>query len=142
MAEAIARARGEINKQGIDAILRCATAVAATGSTLDTYELDILLSCLLRFGGDRATYKQQILAVVREQANQTNAGIFAAAAKHLGFDCVDACFVIAAAVATRSYGIDFKEGVALQKLAYALGIGYPNNRYNQLLSQGMLLARS
>ena len=49
--------------------------------------------------------------------------------------------VICAAVATRSGGIGTNEGVSLQNLARALGIGFPSDHYWQLLAEGMKLGR-
>jgi len=121
----------------------CAVAIAVADGQMDETEQQAIadqLCSLLGVDGERAA---SLVTLGLEKAASTDReSLFAEACGELEPGAREGCFVIACAVASKAKGIGASEGVALQKLAKGLEIGYPSAAYNRLLSAGMRLGRA
>lgn len=142
MSTTVRNARSGMSWDAYYAVAACACVIGGADGGLDASERQILVSCLSMLGGRQDKIKDDINNAISKARAQSSSALFSHAADLLSAAGVDACLVICSAVATKSSGIATKEGVAIQNLARALGIGFPNQRYWKLLGEGMTLGRS
>lgn len=132
-----------MDENGLWAIVACSLAVGQADGRLDSTEKNELAQCLRNVGCDRAASSELIGAVLDQVDGMGPTEVVDWASEYIGDDSIaEACFVIASAVATKAGGIGAKEGVVLQYIANATGIGYPGDHYMRLLGEGMQLGRS
>jgi hypothetical protein len=139
MSTTVTDARKSMSWDAYYALAACACSIGGKDGGMDGAERRILSAGLSMLGG-RELDKDINDALLKARSQQSSV-LFANAANLLNALGVDACMVICAAVATRSGGIGTNEGVSLQNLARALGIGFPSDHYWQLLAEGMKLGR-
>ncbi len=132
-----------MDENGLWAVVACAIAVGKADGRMDAGEKQELAQCLRSVGCDRGASSEIISSVMDQVDGMGPNEVVDWASEYVGDESIgDACLVIASAVAAKAGGIGAKEGVVLQYIANAVGIGYPGNRYMQLLGEGMQLARS
>lgn len=127
---------------GLSCLVNCAVAVAVVDGTLDDPEKQALQDTLCRILGDAEMVEAVLGPALMHVLGSDPQRLFAEARNMLDVEGREACFTIAAAVATRAGGIGVKEGLALQSMAKTLEIGYPSAKYNALLGKGMQLGRA
>lgn len=132
-----------LDENGLWAMVACAIAVAKADGGMDGNERNELIQTLRNVGCDRGASLEVINNVLGQVNGMGASEIIDWACEYIPDEMVgEAAFVLASAVAAKSGGIAAREGVTLQYLANQVGIGYPGQRYMQLLGEGMQLARS
>lgn len=132
----------EISAAGLGSLVNVAVAVAAADGETSGEEHQAIVQRLgAILGGDAETAETLIEQAFMTVVQKDQASIFEEAGATLDGESREQAFTIACAVAARAGGIGMKEGIALQALAKALGIGYPSGKYNELLGKGMRLAK-
>lgn len=132
-----------MDENGLWAIVACALAVGQADGRLDATEKNELAQCLRSVGCDRAASSEAISSVLDQVDGMGPTEIVDWATEYVGDDAIgEACVVIASAVATKTGGLGAKEGVVIQYIANAVGVGYPSDGYMRLLGEGMQLGRS
>ncbi|MCS6898391.1 MAG: hypothetical protein RMJ98_01320 [Myxococcales bacterium] len=132
-----------MDENSLWAVVACAIAVGKADGRMETNETQELVKCLSSLGCDRCASSEIITSVMAQVDGMSPNEVVDWASEYVGDESIGgACLVIASAVAAKTGGIGTKEGAVLQYIANAVGIGYPGNRYTQLISEGMQLARS
>lgn len=132
-----------LDDNGLWGLVACAVAVGKADGRMDANEKNELAQCLRSLGCDRAAGNEVINAVLENVDGMGATEVVDWAVEYIPDENVGAAaIVLASAVAAKAGGIGAKEGVVIQYIANAVGIGYPSNHYMQLLGEGMQLARS
>lgn len=133
-------AMDSLDDDGYAALIASACAVGSADGRFDPSEKRTLLQMLGHLGFDRDGAAGALDGVL-ENIDGMSAGEAAdwAAEQATSDEVGEACVVLAAAIAAKSGGIAAKEGVIIQRIAEAVGVGYPSDRYMELLGEGMQL---
>lgn len=132
-----------MDENALWALVACAIAVGQSDGRLDANEKNELIQCLRSIGCDRGASIEVINAVLESVDGMAPTEVVDWASEYVPDESVgEACLVVASAIAQKAGGIAAREGVVLQHIANAVGIGYPGNRYMQLLGEGMRLGSS
>lgn len=132
-----------LDENGLWGLIACAVAVGKADGRMDANEKSELIQCLRSLGCDRAAGSELVNAVLGHVNGYGATEVVDWAVQYIPDENVGAAaIVLASAVAAKAGGIGAKEGVVIQYIANAVGIGYPSNHYMQLLGEGMQLARS
>lgn len=132
----------DFSAAGLGSAVACAVAIAVADGQMDDSEQRAIADQLCAILGVEAdTAAALVMQGLEKAASLDRESLFEEAHNMLETGGREGTFVIAAAVASRAKGIGASEGIALQKLAQILEIGYPSARYNKLLGAGMQLGR-
>jgi tellurite resistance protein len=132
----------QLGAAGLGSLVNAVVAIAAADGEPDGDEYQAITQHLCSIVGDAETVEALAADALRAVVMESRESLFEQARNTLDTAGREACFTAACAVATKSGGIGTKEGLALQSLAKILEIGYPSQRYTQLLGKGMTMGRS
>ncbi len=129
---------------GLVPLVASAVAVGFANGRFDRAEKRAILQLLGLVGCDHENAEQALDSVMENVGDMEASEIadWGIEQNRNSDDAIgEACVVIAAAVATRTGGIDAEEGVIIQQIADRVGVGYPSDRYMELLGEGMQIGR-
>ena len=132
-----------LDENGLSALVACAVAVGSADYRFDPSESGMMVDLLEGLGFEREGVEGALDSVLESIGEMTPAEAVDWAAELVGDSAIgEACVTLAAAVATKTGGLAAKEGVVIQQIANAFGVGYPSDRYTELLGEGMQIGRS